>query len=119
MGMTRLWNITDDPNTEMPPQNLVVLGKLLKPGQSMQVDEVALKKAHKTQKNIQDKLLAVGKATPGYLKAATRASLPAELPRGHGAAPVPVPTPVPAPALVPSKAEVKKEETKGWGKNKR
>jgi len=125
--MTRVWNITNDPSTDVPAQNLVVLGKLLKPGQSMQVDEARLKYAHKTKKDIEAKLLAVGKAPPSYLATAVMAKLPEGMARSSisGAIPALVSDLKPkAPAIVEepkkneSKEELKKEEAK-WGGKKR
>jgi len=87
MALTRVWNITSDPSTDVPVQNLMVLGKLLKPGQSMQIDEKDLEKAHKTKKDVSLQLLAIGKTLPSYLAAKAKATLPADLPRGHGQVP--------------------------------
>lgn len=121
MGMTRVWNVSNDPSTDVVPQNLMVRGKLLRPGQSMQVDEASLKNAHKTKKDIEAKLLAVGRATPSYLAAVGKAMLPAEMARGHniGVALV-MPEKKPSePAKVEAKTEEPKKEESRWGKHKR
>lgn len=118
MGMTRVWNVTSDPSTNVPVQNLMVLGKLLKPGQSMQVDEGELKTAHKTTKNIAAGLLAVGKTAPGFLARAAKATLPAGLARSHGAVdakPEVKAVEVKAPARAETKAEEPKREENGRG----
>lgn len=88
MATTRVWNITSDPNTDVAAQNLMVLGKLLKPGQSMQVEEGLLKNAHKVKKDIERQLLAVGKTPPSYLAPKVKATLPDSVARAHGGVPV-------------------------------
>jgi hypothetical protein len=124
MSMTRLWNVTSDPSTDVPVQNLMVLGKVLKPGQSMQIDDAQLKAAHKTKKDIEAGFLAVGKGAPGYLAASTKATLASDLPRAHGptAAATPAAKPIEAPKAevkVETKTEEPKKDDSKWGKHKR
>lgn len=135
MTMTRVWNVTSDPSTEVPVQNLLILGRLLKPGQSIQIEEEFLKTAHKIKKYAEAGLLAIGSASPGYLTKTTRALLPKDLARGHGPAPVPaMEEPEKGKSevkAVEAKAEAKTAETKveepkkeengnkGFGKHKR
>jgi hypothetical protein len=112
MSMTRVWNVTNDPSTDVLAQNLMVLGKLLKPGQSMQVEEASLKTAHKVTKDVGLKLLAVGKTPPSYLVAGVKATLPVTVARAHGEVPVEA-IAADAPAAVEDKlSEEKPEETK-------
>lgn len=97
MSLTRIWNITDDVNPNVKPQNIMVLGTLLKPGRSVQVDEKALVKAHKVKKDRDAGLLFIGKNLPSsYLraKAPARAKLPAGVAQAHA----PVLTPAAPPA---------------------
>ena len=88
MAMTRVWNVTSDPSSEVPAQNLMVLGKLLRPGQSMQVDDKVLKNAHKVTKDVGMQFLAIGKTAPSYLAAGVKAELPKTVARSHGGVPV-------------------------------
>lgn len=83
MATTRIWNVTNDPETDLAPQNLVVLGKLLKPGQSVEVDETYLQSSHKLKSETDAKFLAIGKQPPAYL-ARPRASMPKGSVRAHG-----------------------------------
>lgn len=70
MATTRVWNITNDSNPEVAPQNLRVLGKLLVPGRFVEVDEAKLKTAHKVHADVGRGLLFIGKKLPaGYVKA--------------------------------------------------
>jgi len=62
----KVWNITDDTTTSATPRNMMVLGKNLRPGQGVKVDEERLKKAHKTRKDIDNKLLHVGPIPPPH-----------------------------------------------------
>jgi len=97
MAMTRIWNVTNNPATPVVPQNLLVLGKLLYPGKSMQVDEELLKTAHKIHKDEIGKLLYVGKEPPSYLQKTKKIVVKAE---HHRTSPKPE----------PSKEEPSKEE---------
>jgi hypothetical protein len=69
MATTRVWNISDDPTTEVPPTHIVVLGKDLAPGQFVQVDDSRLKNAHKLKKSVQRKQLWVGMTPPVHYQA--------------------------------------------------
>lgn len=112
MSMTRVWNVTSDPSTDVELQNLMVMGRLLRPGQSMQVDDAKLKTAHKVQKDVGLKLLAIGKGTPAYLAAGAKARLPATVARSHGEVPVEAiaaDAPAKVEAVLSEKVEVKDE----------
>lgn len=105
MSLTRVWNITSDPSTDVVAQNLMVMGKTLRPGQSMQIDEKALATAHKVKKDVGLKLLAIGKTAPAYLLTKKKAVLSADIARGHGGVPVEA-----IAADAPAKVEAKLEE---------
>lgn len=75
MGITRIWNVTNDPSTDVKAQNLLVMGKLLLPGKYMQLDEARLKQAHALQKDIDRKYLLVSKNPPAYLEKASKSVL--------------------------------------------
>ena len=82
MATTRIWNITDSASAEVPsaPQNLRILGKLVVPGRFVEVEEKALKLAHKIHADVGRGLLFIGKKAPAaYVKAKKppRAKLPA------------------------------------------
>jgi hypothetical protein len=64
MGQGRVWNITDDSRTEVPPHNRMVLGKTIKPGRSVLVDEDRLRMASKVQKEVTMGYLHVGNQLP-------------------------------------------------------
>jgi hypothetical protein len=102
MAMTRIWNVTNNPATPVVPQNLLVLGKLLYPGKSMQVDEEILKTAHKIRRDEIGKLLYVGKRPPSYLQEKPKIVVKAE---HHRTSPKPEPSPE-----EPPKEEVKPTE---------
>lgn len=112
MAMTRIWNITDDVNPDVKPQNLMVLGSLVKPGRSVQVDEARLKAAHKVKKDVAAGLLFIGKTPPlSYARSKTPAR--AKLDKGVKKAHVPTKPVVekaPAEAVVPIVEEVKVED---------
>ena len=89
MGITRIWNVTDDPSTDVVAQKVVVLGKEILPGRFIQVDEAVLERAHKLKGEIDLKLVYVGKNPPArYLagKKPVKAVLDAEIARSHGGA---------------------------------
>jgi hypothetical protein len=69
MGLIRVWNITDDANNpKVTPHNRMVLGKVIKPGRSVKVDEARLKLAHKVKKEVASKFLHIGdQLPPGYM----------------------------------------------------
>ena len=70
MGLVRVWNITDDANNpDVTPHNRMVLGKVVKPGRSVKVDEARLKLAHKVKRQVEAKLLHIGNQPPaGYVR---------------------------------------------------
>lgn len=63
MAMVRIWNITDGPN-DHTAHNRMVLGKTLKPGQAVQVEEARLARAHKVNADRDAGLLAYGNRPP-------------------------------------------------------
>jgi len=64
--MTRVWNITDGGQEGVKPHNRMVLGKSLKPGQYVQVDESRLAGATKIRQDESAKLLYIGKQPPAW-----------------------------------------------------
>jgi hypothetical protein len=107
---TRIWNVTDDPNTEVPAQPVVEFGKTIMPGRFITVDEALLATAHKLQDDVANKLVCVGKNPPvSYMtaKVVVNAKLPKGVGRAHGqvSAPAPAATPVSAPADPKPEAE--------------
>lgn len=87
MAMTRIWNVSDDERTNVRPQTVMVLGKPLKPGKYVKVDEALLKRAHKVKKDVGNKLLFIGLSAPkAYAdkKNPPRAKLPKSVNRAHG-----------------------------------
>ena len=98
--MTRIWNITDDPNTDVPAQPVVVLGKTIMPGRFAAVDSSLLTNAHKLKEDIANKLVFVGKNPPvTYVqtKSPAKATLDPKVNRSHGALAAVAVTPVAAP----------------------
>lgn len=91
MGMTRIWNVTDDPSTDVVAQKVVVLGKEIMPGRFIQVDEAVLERAHKLQAEIDQKHVYIGKNPPGRyaaIKKPAKAGLNVMIARSHGEVPV-------------------------------
>lgn len=85
MGFTKVWNITDDTNPDVAPQNLMVLGRNLKPGQAVKVDEAHLKTAHKVHKDKDRGLLHIGMKPPvSYSKVKKPPRATVDAPRSHG-----------------------------------
>jgi hypothetical protein len=72
MAMKRVWNITDDANSKVKPHNRMVLGKILKPGQAVQVDEARLARAHKVHKDEAAGYLHIGPRPPASYQAVKR-----------------------------------------------
>lgn len=64
--MTRVWNITDGGQAGVKPHNRMVLGKMLKPGQYISVEESRLAGAIKIRQDVSAKLLHVGKQPPSW-----------------------------------------------------
>lgn len=109
MAMTRVWNITDDVNPDVKPQNLVVLGSFLKPGRFVAVDEALLVRAHKVHAAVKAGLLYIGKKPPStyaMMKKPPRAKLADGVAKAHvpGQAKKAAPGKAPrAPAAAPPK----------------
>ena len=88
MGMTRVWNITDDPTTKVTEQVIVVLGKAVTPGHFVAVDEASLKLAHKLKDEVQQGLVFIGKNPPARYtawKKPLKARINPSIARSHGA----------------------------------
>jgi hypothetical protein len=69
MAMVRVWNITDGGRSGAHPHNRMILGKAVKPGQAVQVDEARLMIAKKVHKDVESGILYVGPRPPAwYLK---------------------------------------------------
>lgn len=65
MSMTKVWNITDDEsNPNVRSQLRMVLGRAVKPGRAVQVEEARLVNAHKVHKDVEAKLLFIGPRPP-------------------------------------------------------
>jgi hypothetical protein len=64
MSLVRVWNITDDSRTDVVSHTRMVLGKVVKPGRSVMVDQQRLQSATKTLKEISAGLLYVGDVLP-------------------------------------------------------
>jgi hypothetical protein len=87
MGMTRVWNITDDPTTKVQERLVVVCGKAVMPGRFVNVDEDILKNAHKLKAEVQQGLVFIGKNPPAKYaawKKPLKAQLPKGMARAHG-----------------------------------
>ena len=69
MAMVRVWNITDDTNPDVKPHNRMVLGKVVKPGRAVQVDEARLARAHKVHKDVAAGFLFIGPKPPASYQA--------------------------------------------------
>jgi hypothetical protein len=66
-AMSKIWNVSDWPDVEAPPQILVVMGTAVPPGGVIEVPTDQLKNAHKTHKDVESGLLYVGSEPPvGY-----------------------------------------------------
>jgi hypothetical protein len=91
MGMTRIWNVTDDPSTDVVAQKVVVLGKEIMPGRFIQVDEAVLEHAHKLKVEIEQKHVYIGKNPPAQyasVKKPAKAGLNPLIARSHGEVPM-------------------------------
>lgn len=87
MAMTRVWNLSDSPNNSARPTTVMVLGRSLKPGRSLPVDEEALKRAHKLHAEVARGIAFIGKKPPqSYLdrRKPPRALLGKDVARTHG-----------------------------------
>ena len=83
MAITKVWNITDRPGSKIPPTTMIVLGKTLLPGRSVQVDDRDLDRAHKLRQEIAGGFLAISPDAPTH-QAVVKASLPKGMARSHG-----------------------------------
>ena len=61
--MVKVWNITD---ANGKGQNRMVLGKTVKPGRAVNVDEARLAKAHKVHRDVDAQLLYIGPRPPAW-----------------------------------------------------
>jgi hypothetical protein len=64
--MARVWNVTDGGQPGVTPHSRMVLGRLLKPGRSIEVGESQLLRARKTHRDVEAKLLHVGPTPPSW-----------------------------------------------------
>lgn len=64
--MTRVWNITDGGQKGVHPHNRMVLGKQIKPGHFLKVDESRLAGATKIEKDVSAGMLHVGGQPPQW-----------------------------------------------------
>lgn len=117
MATTKIWNISDGPNPKVAPQNVMVMGKLLKPGQAMVIDDAKLKTAHKVREEAASGILHIGKKAPkDYLmmKHPEHRKLAPGVGRSQGAPKVAAPAPAkPAPVVQEPKKEEPKKDPEG------
>lgn len=66
MAMVRVWNITDGGRSGMSAHNRMILGKSVKPGRAIQVEESRLIMAHRVHKDVKDRLLHIGPRPPSW-----------------------------------------------------
>ena len=64
--MQRVWNVTDGPFSPVKGQTLMVLGRVLKPGRAVQVEEARLVKAHKVHALVKEGWLYIGPKLPDW-----------------------------------------------------
>jgi hypothetical protein len=98
MATTKIWNISDGPNPDVTPQNVMVMGKLLKPGQALMIEEGKLKNAHKVKKEAAAGLLHIGKKAPAdylMLKHPEHRKIPPGATRSQGKKKTPAAAPPP------------------------
>lgn len=87
MEMTRVWNISDHPDSSAEAGVLMVLGRSVAPGRYVQVSVDRLKNAHQVRKDETNGLLHIGMKLPvSYLahKKPVRVTLPKGVERSHG-----------------------------------
>lgn len=109
--VTKVWNVSDWPATDVESQLLMVLGVSVAPGACIEVPDERLVNAHKTQKDKEAGLLYIGdQPPPAYLAFKRRKKhlrLPPGVKRAHGPFKEPgTPTPQKkAPVATPLKKE--------------
>ena len=87
MSKVRVWNITDDANTDVTPHTRMVLGKVIKPGRSVLVDAERLEGATKVQREVKAGHLFIGEQLPAQYagqKKPPRATADARIVDAHG-----------------------------------
>jgi hypothetical protein len=86
--MAKVWNITDHPGTSLPPRVMMVLGRSIRPGKCINVQDALLVNAHKVNRAVKAGKLFIGPKLPGdYLLAKNRGvkvELPDGVARAHG-----------------------------------
>ena len=82
MGQARIWNVTDDPATDLVPRILTVFGVAVSPGRFILVDSGRLEGAHKLKKDEEAGLVFIGHQ-PAYKVPKVRLTLPKEVNRAH------------------------------------
>jgi len=79
----KVWNVSDDPSTEVPARTLMVLGKTVLPGRFIYVDDKRLARAHKVKKDVEAGLLFVGPRLPANYLASKQSKVHLKMPAGH------------------------------------
>ena len=83
--MKKVWNITDDPRTDVPASILMLFGRQVPPGQYISVQDAELVNCHKLDGAIASKMVAIGDKPPAdYL--AAKSPLHLNLKDGHSRA---------------------------------
>lgn len=97
MTTERLWNITDHPNTPLPPEDFVVFDQRLRPGRYINVPTEVLDESEKLKRDVAAGILYRGYEPPAdYLaaKGAVRAERAPGSFSGHGEHNIPSAEPV-------------------------
>jgi hypothetical protein len=116
----KVWNVSDDPSTDVAARTIMVFGKSVPPGRFVWAEDSRLARAHKIKKDIENGLLYVGALPPkSYLDSKGRKkhlSLPKGHKRAHGPDVKAKPAkPAPPPAMKKkSKGEAKAEAKEPW-----
>jgi len=84
MNSIRLWNVTDWPETSHKTTDLVVMGKLVKPGQFLDVVPETYEGSSKTKVLVSSKMLHKGKTPPAGYGRAKKIRVPKRHHGGHG-----------------------------------
>lgn len=83
--MKRVWNVTDDPRTDIRPCSLMIFQKSVAPGRYVNVPDARLAKAKKIYKDSEAGLVYIGDQLPeGYLRA--KETIHLKVPEGHARA---------------------------------
>ena len=120
----KVWNVSDDPSTEVPARTIMVLGRAVLPGRFIYVDDKRLARAHKVKKDVEAGLLFIGAKLPAAYLATKKTKVHLKMPAGHKRAHGPPPKAKKAPKSAPKVEAMykyepkkkKKEEDKTVGK---